>query len=163
MTARILGALLLIFGLSGAGWASLDHYDGPRPPKPDVPYLVHANNLVETESGVAQDSQVKDKLTHTLAGVSSPARTPMAEPILVVEVQQLQPQKLQLYRLETKGGQRVIEFNTRKPKDNPRPLRFSVTRVGDGLFLLEAQETLDPGQYCLSPSGAQQVYCFEVF
>jgi hypothetical protein len=33
---------------------SAQKYDGPRPPKPDLPYLKHASNLVPTEAGEAQ-------------------------------------------------------------------------------------------------------------
>ena len=33
----------------GLALMAADKYDGPRPPKPDIPYLLHANHLVETE------------------------------------------------------------------------------------------------------------------
>ena len=32
-------------------------YSCPRPPKPDLPYLVHADNLVETESAEAKPEE----------------------------------------------------------------------------------------------------------
>ena len=40
--------------------ASADDYTGPRPPKPDVLYLVHASNLIPTEVTEAQQEGKKD-------------------------------------------------------------------------------------------------------
>src|SRR5438105_11489753 len=41
-------AWMLLVVLGGAVFAA-DSYNGPRPQKPDVPYLLHADQLVETE------------------------------------------------------------------------------------------------------------------
>ena len=45
-----------------------DKYSGPRPPKADLPYLVHADNLVPTEAGVAPVVP-GDVMTVTMQGV----------------------------------------------------------------------------------------------
>ncbi|MCC7157461.1 MAG: hypothetical protein IT161_22975, partial [Bryobacterales bacterium] len=66
-------------------------YQGPAPPKPDIPYLLHASNLVETEVGEAQESKMKDDLLYTVRGATSTARTPLAEPIFIVDAQKLFP------------------------------------------------------------------------
>ena len=65
-------------------WPSgADDYTGPRPPKPDVLYLVHASNLVPTEVTEAQQEGKKDDTTFSVAGAASSARTPLAEPIFL--------------------------------------------------------------------------------
>ncbi len=141
-------------------------WKGPRPPKPDVPYLLHADNLVETEVGQARMEERKKDTIHVLAGASSPARTPLAEPILLFLSQTIKPEKLALYRLEVNRGQREIAFPS-NPKDlirrGPRPIHLTIKRLEENLYWIEANEYLENGQYCLSPSGSQQVFCFEVY
>jgi len=141
-------------------------YAGPRPPKPDVPYLLHANRLVETEQSEAREEKRKEDTVYVVSGASSNAKTPLAEPIFIFESRKIPPERLKLFRLEpTKNGSREIVFpppNKRK-KDAPRPLYMSVTRLGDGLFRLEAQETLPNGEYSLSPDESNQVFCFQVY
>src|ERR1700691_6160052 len=83
-------------------------YSGPRPPKPDLPYLVHADNLIETESAEAKPEEGKNETTYVIPGPSSKARTPLSSPILLILTDQLQADKLQLYKLESKGVQRQI-------------------------------------------------------
>ncbi|MEJ7609359.1 MAG: hypothetical protein WKF37_24565 [Bryobacteraceae bacterium] len=56
--------------------AAAEKYNGPRPPKADVPYLLHADNLIETEAGAARQENRKDTQVASLPGTSSPARTP---------------------------------------------------------------------------------------
>jgi hypothetical protein len=48
-------AALALLILSGVGTAWTADYTGPRPPKPDMLYLVHADNLVPTESTDAKE------------------------------------------------------------------------------------------------------------
>ena len=48
-----------------------DKYDGPRPPKPDLVYLVHADNLVPTEAAEAKE----ESGVYTMPGATSPARS----------------------------------------------------------------------------------------
>ena len=143
--------------------APAQKYNGPRPQKPDVPYLQHADNLVETEAAEAQQDDRKDDTVYVVAGPSSPARTPMAEPIFIIEARKIQPEKLDLYRFEVKNGSRQIEFPKKKKKDAPRPLRFLVTRLDEGLYRVEVNETLENGEYSLTPAGSNQVFCFEVY
>ena len=44
----------IVLLLCGVAWAQ--KYDGPRPPKKDMIYLLHADNLVPTETGEANGS-----------------------------------------------------------------------------------------------------------
>src|SRR5690348_15955353 len=53
-------------------------YSGPRPPKPDIVYLVHADNLVSTEAVEARQESKKNEAQFTVSGASSSARTPLA-------------------------------------------------------------------------------------
>jgi len=54
--------------------AGADDYTGPRPPKADVLYLVHASNLIPTEVTEAQQEGKKDDTTFSVAGAASSAR-----------------------------------------------------------------------------------------
>jgi hypothetical protein len=38
-----------------------------------------------------------------------------------------------------------------------------VTRLASDLYRIEVNESLEPGEYSLSPEGSNQVFCFEVF
>src|SRR5437660_393903 len=95
MVARsILFAALLC--LIPAAWAQ--KYTGPRPAKTDVPYLMHASNLVQTEVQEAQQEGKKDSSTYTVPGASSTAKTPLAEPILILATEKLTADSLELYK-----------------------------------------------------------------
>src|ERR1035438_4168148 len=107
-------------------------YSGPRPSKPDLPYLVHADNLVETESAEAQQEERKGDTVYIIPGANSKARTPLSSPAFLILVDQLQADRLQLYKLESKGGQRQILYS-RKKKLVARPFRLNVTRVEENL------------------------------
>jgi hypothetical protein len=137
-------------------------YSGPRPPKPDVPYLLHASNLVETETTEAKEESRKNDTIYSVPGASSPARTPLAEPIFLLRAEKLQPEKLELYRLETKDGRREIVIPERADR-RPRPYPLSITRLGEGLYRIEASATLENGQYSITPAGSNQVFLFEVY
>lgn len=136
-------------------------YDGPRPPKPDLPYLKHADNLLATEvSQAVEQKQKKDDVLYIVEGANSPARTPLASPVFLFLADKLMPDKLGLYKLDVKGNQRQILFG---PKKQPRAIRVDVTRLDGNLYKVEVDETLDPGEYSLSPEGSDQVFCFQVY
>lgn len=135
-------------------------YSGPRPPKPDIPYLLHADNLVATEAGEAKENPRKDDILYTIAGASSPAKTPLASPILLLAAEKLDPTRLQLYKLESRGGQREILLRKKKPT---QPIRIDVTRVAEGIYRIEVGESLENGEYSLTPEESNQVFCFQVY
>lgn len=137
-------------------------YTGPEPEKPDLPYLVHADHLVATESAVAKEEDRKDEVLYVIDGATSPAATPLASPVFLIHAQDLVPDKLEIYKLESKNGRREILFS-RKKKQTARPIRYTINRVGDDLYKLEVDESLENGEYSITPSGSNQVFCFRVY
>lgn len=162
MNRRLAFAILCASGLL---LGQQKKYSGPRPEKADMPYLLHASNLVPTEVGEASEEKRKDEVANTVRGAASTARTPLAEPIFLLRSEKLSPDKVELYAMSVKNGNRevVIPTNPKKAKNAPKPLRLSMTRLEEGLYRLEANQWLDNGEYCLSPSGTQQVFCFQVY
>ena len=156
-----LGVALLI--VCAAAFAQ-EKYSGPRPSKPDVPFLLHADSLVETEVSEAQEQQKKEESVYTIPGTTSHARTPLAEPIFLLLTEKIQPETIELYPLEVKGGNRQVVLSQKK-KRSARPYRLMVTRLADKLYRLEVNEGLGlpNGQYSMSPAGSNQVFCFEVY
>ena len=158
MSSRILATILLAAGLCLA-----QKYDGPRPPKPDVPFLLHASDLVETDGGEAKEETRKDGTAFLINGAAAAVKTPLAEPIFLFESQKIPPEKLQLWKLEVKAGKREILLSQKRKKDSPRPLHLSITKLAPGLFRIEANETLDNGEYALTPDGSNTVFCFQIY
>jgi hypothetical protein len=155
--------ILLGFALCAFSWAQeKTKYDGPVPPKPDIPYLLHAANLIPTEAVQASQSDKKGDMVYSIAGATSPAKTPLAEPIFLIEADKLNPDHIELYRLEPKGGQREIMIS-RKAKRNGRPLRLMVSHIQGRLYRLEVAQTLENGEYSLSPADSNEAFCFTVF
>jgi hypothetical protein len=155
----MLTAALLFAPVAGAA----DKYDGPRPPKADLPYLVHADNLIPTEAAEAKEESKKDETTYTMPGVSSPARTPLAEPIFILESDRVLPDRLELYRWEVKNGRRELALSKARRRGNNKALHLQVTRLEGNLYRVEASEPLENGEYSLSPNDSNRVFCFEVF
>ena len=141
-------------------------YTGPRPPKPDIPYLLHASTLLETERKEAKEEQRKDENAAVIDGAASPVKTPIPEPIFLFLSDKIAPEKLEMYKLDvTKSGNREVTFPAagKKRKDGARPVHLSTSKLDGALYRIEASEVLDQGEYCLSPSGTNQVFCFQVF
>jgi hypothetical protein len=144
---------LLAFALGAA-----DKYTGPVPPKPDLPYLLHASNLIETETGQAR----QEKNNYVISGSSSPARTPLAEPIFILDARDLSPERLELAHLDVKGGNREVSLGGGRRRGGGR-LHLAITPLGGHLYKIEVDEPLENGQYALSPNGDNRVFCFEVY
>ena len=142
--------------------AQSNAYSGPRPEKADLPYLLHASTLVETEMVTAQEEKKKNDNIYFVPGTSAKARTPLAEPIFLIRTEKLDAERLELYRLEAKNGRREVIFPEKK-KGGPRPFPLSVRKLSAGLFRVEAAATLENGQYALTPSGSNTVFLFEVY
>lgn len=157
MLPRVVPALL-----AGALALYGQKYTGPEPPKPDLPYLVHADNLVATEPGEAKEESKKDEIVYVVDGATSSAATPLASPIFLIRAEQMVPDKLEIYKLESRNGRREVMFS-RKKKQTARPIRQSVKRIGDNLYKVEVDESLENGEYSITPSGSNQVFCFRVY
>ena len=153
MSLRVLLSIVL-----AACAASAQKYDGPRPPKPDLPYLKHAETLLPTEAAEAKAQKKKDDTLYTVDGANSPVKTPLAAPILLFESGKINPENLQLFRMESKNGHR--ELNVQKTGE---PIRIEVTKLEGALSKIEPNNGLDPGEYVLLAGGSNQVFCFAVF
>ena len=153
--------LLLAFLLPAVSLAQ--KYSGPRPPKPDWPYLKHAETLLATEATDAKEESRKDDILYVISGATSPVKTPLASPIFLFQSDKLSPDKLQLFKLETKNGNREILFSHKK-KQTAMPIRIEVTKISsDNLYKIEVGDTLENGEYSLSPDGSNQAFCFQVY
>jgi hypothetical protein len=161
--SRLAIALLACMALFGAALFGAERYKGPRPPKADVPYLLHADNLIETEVGKASSQERKDLVVATLAGASSPVKTPLSEPIFLIKTDKLLVDKIQAYRLEVKNGQREVVVDAKKSKNMKRPIHLQVTKLDDRLYRVEVDEALENGEYSLSPDGSDETFSFQVY
>jgi hypothetical protein len=137
-------------------------YSGPRPEKPDVPYLLHADSLIPAEIAEAKEVKKKDDISYVVEGASSPAKTPLAGPVFLFEDGQLSAEKLQLYKFDVKNGHREVFFS-HKGKLSAKARRVNVNPLGGGLFKIEVDESLENGEYGLTPEGSNQVFCFAVY
>ena len=143
-----------------------DKYNGPIPPKTDIPYLLHADHLVETEAGEAKEETKKDSVVAILPGASSPVRTPLAEPIFIIKTQKLSAERISAFKLDVKNGSREVVINSqgrRKSRDLTKPIFVNVTRLGDNLYKIEIDQMLENGEYTLSPEGSSQTFSFEIY
>ena len=155
--------LALAFALAAA--LAAQKYDGPRPPKPDVPYLLHAARLIPTDVDEAKEEKRKEGTAFVTTGAAAKARTPLAEPIFLFESKSIPPEKLSLYKLDVKTGNREVFFfdNPKKRKDSSKQLRISATRVAPGLYRLEPTEPLPNGEYALTPADSNTVFSFTIY
>jgi hypothetical protein len=159
MTIRSFALCLAAAGLLSAA----EKYTGPRPPKPDIPYLLHANNLVPSEVSEAREENRKNETVYIIAGASSPARTPLAEPIFLMEAQKISPERMEMYRMDVRNGNREVSISQKRRKGSARPIHVLVTRLSDNLYRIEANDPLENGEYSLSPSDSNRVFCFQIY
>lgn len=155
---RRAAVVILCVGLLSAQEA----YNGPVPAHRNVPYLVHADSLVETEAGSARERLLKDGMIYFVPGDRSPSRTPLACPTLVIDADGAEVEKLRLFRLRVRGDHREIAFS-RRDKSGGAVLRTHVTRISGGIYRVSVLDSLEPGEYALSPDGSDAVFCFAVF
>jgi hypothetical protein len=140
-----------------------EKYNGPTPPMPDIPYLLHASNLIETEVAQARQENHKDDSKFAIAGAASSARTPLAEPIFLIDARQISPQTLELYRLDVKGGNREVSVNSSRRRGGSHALHLAVKQLSGHLYRVEVDEPLENGEYALSPNGENRAFCFEIY
>src|SRR5258708_1902636 len=115
-----------------------EDYKGPRPPKADVLYLVHASNLISTEVLTAQQESKKDTDTFTVPGVASPVRTPLAEPIFLFRSDRIKPDDLGLFKFEVKNGKRQLTLSLKRKRGGD--LHLSITKLDKDLYRVEADD-----------------------
>ncbi len=139
-----------------------EQYNGPRPPKPDIPYILHADTLIPTEVTQASEATRKKDTVYTIPGASSPAKTPVPEPIFIMEAKSIQPSDLGLYRMDVHDGNREVAI-TGRHSHNDKVFHLTVTKLGENLYRIEVEDTLANGEYSLSPSGSNIAFCFEEY
>ena len=160
--SRVVACSFLAFALAAALPAQ-SRYDGPRPEKADLPYLLHARTLVETEPGEAVMSTDKRFTVYTVAGAASAVKTPVPEPIFLFKSERINADRLSLYKMTVERGSRVIRFPERPGKNTPKPVFLMVTPLEKGLFKVEVNEPIEDGEYCLTPDGENIVFCFTTY
>jgi len=160
---RVFSLFAALFVLVCASGLAADKYTGPRPPKADIPYLLHADNLIETEVGVASQEPRKDQNLAVINGANSPVRTPLSEPIFIIRTDKLQPDRFECYKLESRNGKREVVIGQKKGKGVSRPVYLAVTRLDDRLYKIEVDEPLENGEYSLTPQGADQTFSFAIY
>ena len=158
-----MGRILCLLLVMAAWLAADDIYDGPPPPKADLPYLLHATKLTETEVAKAREETRKNETVYVIPGATSPVRTPLPEPIFILSTQKIAPENLELYELEVKDGNREMSVSTKGHPGTSRVLHLRVTPMAEHLFRVEASESLENGEYALAPNGENRVFCFEVY
>ncbi len=158
----VLAVATLIVTAAAFPLVAQQKYAGPPPPKKNVPYLVHADNLIETEARTATEQKKKDDTIYTISGDKSTTRTPLASPLLVIETSGMDAGKFQLFRLEVKNGHREVTFR-KNGKGGGTPLMTEITKVSGSLYQIRVVDSLPAGEYSLSPDGSNDVFCFEVF
>lgn len=153
MGTRVLCLVLLAAGLgSGEG-----KYDGPVPAKSDLPYLLQAQRLTEIEVGKAREEKKKDGTLVVVVGAASTARTPLPEPILILDARKIAPERLELFLFEVKDGNREVSLPA------TQPLHLRVTPLKEHLYKIEPSEMLEAGEYALRSGADNQIFCFQVY
>jgi hypothetical protein len=149
---------LLLSILVAACVLTAQKYDGPKPSKPDLPFLKHGDTLLATEAVEAHAQRKKDDTVYTVDLAASPTRTPLAAPIFLFQSGKINPANLQLFQMQSKNGHRELTVRA-----SDEPLRIEVGPLGGGLYKIEPYDGLDAGEYALLASGTNQVFCFAVF
>ncbi len=152
-------ALLITLAAAMADAQSL-----PDPPKQDVPYLIHATNLLETETSEAVEESDKKAQIYAVAGAASSVRTPLGFPEFLFASDQIDPGTLKLYGFESVNGRREVLIRKKK-KIVVRSYYIDVIPQEDGVYRLRVDSSLSPGEYCLTPDGEEgsnKVFCFAV-
>jgi len=134
----------------------------PAPEKADLPYLIHATNLVELEQSTANEETQKNDQLYWVAGANSPVQTPLAGPQFLFKSGEINPRDFQLYGFESKNGRREVIIRKKK-KLVATPHFVSVFEAGPGIYRVRVDDTLANGEYCLTPNGSNAVFCFAVF
>jgi hypothetical protein len=152
---------LLCTAMAAMATASAQKYTGPAPPKPDLPYIQHAANLIATEAAEPKEQKGKDDTVYTIDGENSSSKTPLALPIFLIKADKLNPASLQMYRLESKDGHRELTASAKKTAE---PIHVQVTRLGpDNIYKLDVFNGLVAGEYALTAEGWKQMFCFQVY
>jgi len=124
---RLLPLAALGIAFLGSGLAA-EKYSGPRPPKPDVPYLLHADNLIATEAGQArEDRHGKSESSYSVPGAASRRARRWAEPIFCSSPTR---SRRVLATVPLRSEERQSRGVMARKRNHP--LRVTVKPLGDG-------------------------------
>lgn len=141
-----------------------DKYSGPKPANKDLPYLLHGDKLVPTEVETATQSNSKEGQVFFVSGTTSPARTPLSEPIFLFSPERFRVEQLGVFRFQVRNGRREVVISGKHKKQSEEAVfHLSVHRLAEDLYRLEVSDVLDPGEYSLSPEGDNTAFCFTVY
>lgn len=144
-------------------FASVCAADLPTPPEDDLPFLIHATNLVPTVRAEAHQEETKKELFYWVAGERSGATTPLAFPEFLFKSVEIEPEALALYRFEIVDGRREVLFSKKnKVLARPYNLTLSIEDRDQRVARIRVSQTLRAGEYCLTPDGSNSVFCFTV-
>jgi hypothetical protein len=150
-----------IAALATAALVCAQQYQGPLPAKPDLPYIKQAATLIPTEVTEARAETGRDSTRYVIQGAESTVKTPISLPIFILKAEKLSPERLQLYRVEVKSGNREFTVGGANPPD---VLHMEVSKLTpDGLCRIAVSDPLENGEYALRSEGSAQVFCFQVF
>jgi hypothetical protein len=150
----------LTFFVLAAGLLAQTKSTGLKPDKKDVPYLVHAATLVQTEIVHSTPKEDAGRTVWSLPGESSLAKTPLALPIFLIDAGAIAPLKLRLYAFEPKNGRRELTLGKDVEAD---PILLTVASVSGTLYRIELVNDIPNGEYGLTIPGSNQFFCFSVF
>ena len=136
-----------------------------KPPKADLPYLLQAGNLIPTEPQPISRSGAKGDETVSVSGVTSPARTPLPEPIFLFSPGEINAGDLELIRFQIANGRRQWKKGQQSNTDDEpeQVLRLTLRPSSEGVVRIEAAAMLNPGEYALLPRAKNTAFCFTVF
>jgi hypothetical protein len=137
-------------------------YTGPKPERKDVPYLILASNLVQTEVARPVPKEDGGMTTWSIPGESSLAKTPLGLPAFVIDAATISPAKLRMYPFELKGAHRELTLGKNGAGDT-QPILITVSNLSGTLYRIEVVNEVPNGEYGLTIPGSNQFFCFSVF
>lgn len=159
-----LGTLLLLCSLTLP--AQTDEHRNrlglPNPPKQDVPFLIHGNDLRELDQTKAVEEEIKNQLRFWIPGTVSTVKTPLAAPEFLLDSKDLDPRDLRLYGFEVEKGRRELLYRKKK-KIVAEPYFLQLDGIEARVVRIRISASLPPGEYGLTPDGSDAVFTFAVF
>ncbi len=80
----------------------------------------------------------------------------------MIDATTLDADKLALFRFDVKNGHREVTLR-QDGKGGSIPLHIETTKVSGHLYQIRVIDSLENGEYGLSPDGSNEAFCFEVF
>ena len=170
MTRRIFFSILrggAVGLLAAQPLLAIDKYDGPRPRKKDVLYVVHADNLTGDGGGNGKPNLRISDVNHLFGpGAASASSHTTGRAHLLMAPDENHPGQLGVCidsMSGTAGERFCITGKKRRLSLKQFSRHLSLRSLEHGLTRIEASEPLDPGEYSISPEGSNTAFCFSVY